>query len=66
MPHTAYTVYEHVGGPYCGPDEHDNDPYVMYSPNTNGKVQPYCVRGDACREEGQGYWNYDGPAGGPP
>ncbi|KAG5749067.1 hypothetical protein H9Q69_011457 [Fusarium xylarioides] len=40
-------------------------PYVMYSPNENNKGGGYyCVIG-TCRSKGEGYWDYNGRAGGP-
>ncbi|KAF5689054.1 hypothetical protein FDENT_4556 [Fusarium denticulatum] len=61
--HTAYTVQEWTKNTCT--DGHGGTPYVMYSPNENNKGGGYyCVIG-TCRSKGEGYWDYNGRAGGP-
>ena len=55
IPHTAYTVEKGVDDvDYC--DNQPDGPLVMESPT--GEMDYYCVRGDACRNNGEGYWCY--------
>lgn len=59
---TAYTVHEASLGS-CRSDGHS---FIIKSPNNNNiGGGPYCVYGNACRSNGEGYWNNNGPAGGP-
>ncbi|EEA19900.1 conserved hypothetical protein [Talaromyces marneffei ATCC 18224] len=64
---TAHTAYTCENGMYntCTGFSGNGDHFVMFSPNA-GNVGGgyYCVIG-TCRSQGEGYWNYDGPAGGP-
>ncbi|KAF5628128.1 uncharacterized protein FTJAE_9003 [Fusarium tjaetaba] len=61
--HTAYTVQEYTKNTCT--EGHGGTPYVMYSPNENNKGGGYyCVIG-TCRSKGEGYWDYNGRAGGP-
>ncbi|PCG96925.1 Hypothetical protein PENO1_065820 [Penicillium occitanis (nom. inval.)] len=64
---TAHTAYTCENGEFnaCTGFSGDGDNFVMYSPNSNNVGGGYyCVVG-TCRSQGEGYWNYDGPAGGP-
>ncbi|KAF4426135.1 hypothetical protein F53441_14140 [Fusarium austroafricanum] len=62
--HTAYTVQEWSSNP-CGGGHASSKPYIMFSPNANNKGGGYyCVVG-TCRSKGEGYWDYNGRAGGP-
>ncbi|KPM37924.1 hypothetical protein AK830_g8633 [Neonectria ditissima] len=62
--HTAYTVQNADSGPCLNSPVGDS--FVLYSPNANNDGGGYyCVVG-TCRSQTNGYWNYDGPAGGPP
>lgn len=64
--HTAYTVYKSVHGNDCGAETFEGDPYVLKSPNSgDDAIEYYCVHNDACRGNGDGYWDNDGRAGGP-
>ncbi|KAF9761351.1 hypothetical protein IL306_003848 [Fusarium sp. DS 682] len=61
--HTAYTVQDVTTNPCTGSKE--SSPYVMFSPNENNSGGGYyCVVG-TCRSKGEGYWDYNGRAGGP-
>ncbi|KAF5975483.1 hypothetical protein FCOIX_7669 [Fusarium coicis] len=61
--HTAYTVQEYTKNTCT--EGKGGTPYVMYSPNENNKGGGYyCVIG-TCRSKGEGYWDYNGRAGGP-
>lgn len=63
--HTAYTVVN-CDATTCDPECNPSDPFVMFSPNHNNAGGGYyCVTG-TCRAQGDSYWNFDGPAGGPP
>lgn len=66
---TAYTVkatecyYFNGAASQC----RDLGQYTIFSPNNCQDNVLYCVRGDACRTESQGYYVTDGAAaGGPP
>lgn len=62
--HTAYTVSNKVTDG-CNGISQNGDPFILYSPNQNNVGgSEYCVIGP-CRNKGDSYWNYNGPAGGP-
>jgi hypothetical protein len=63
--HTAYTVRKGFRGDCL---DVDTTPYVMFSPNSNNVgAGYYCVVGaQFCRNINAQYWDYNGPAGGPP
>jgi hypothetical protein len=59
MDHTVYSVHDFYEGtlPGCGSGG-TGDPYRITSPNTdNAGGQYYCVNGDACRNDGDQYWD---------
>ncbi|KAG8157037.1 hypothetical protein KVR01_013027 [Diaporthe batatas] len=59
--HTAYRVQNDFQNS-CG-WEHKTDPFILFSPNKEGiNGGQYCVIGP-CRNEGDWYWDYNGPAG---
>ncbi|KAF5249676.1 hypothetical protein FANTH_4984 [Fusarium anthophilum] len=61
--HTAYTVQEWTKNTCT--EGSGGTPFVMFSPNENNKGGGYyCVIG-TCRSKGEGYWDYNGRAGGP-
>ncbi|RBA17472.1 hypothetical protein FPRO05_02196 [Fusarium proliferatum] len=61
--HTAYTVQEYTKNTCT--EGSGGTPYVIYSPNESNRGGGYyCVIG-TCRSKGDGYWDYNGRAGGP-
>lgn len=71
VPHvscTNKTLQDTVQNAHDGPCLNGpvGDSIVLFSPNANNDGGGYyCVVG-TCRSQTDGYWNYDGPAGGPP
>ncbi|OBT64832.1 hypothetical protein VE03_06403 [Pseudogymnoascus sp. 23342-1-I1] len=62
--HTAYTVQNYDYNQCTGADAKGKA--VIQSPNNGNKGGNfYCVMGSACRSQGEGYWDLNGPAGGP-
>ncbi|KFY39147.1 hypothetical protein V495_06128 [Pseudogymnoascus sp. VKM F-4514 (FW-929)] len=62
--HTAYTVRNYDYNQCTGASPKGTA--VVKSPNNNNKGgNYYCVMGSACRSQGEGYWDNNGPAGGP-
>lgn len=62
--HTAYTVWNDYLDTCDGLARH-SDPFILFSPNqANSGGGEYCVIGP-CRHEGDWWWDYSGPAGGP-
>ncbi|KZF19049.1 hypothetical protein L228DRAFT_271675 [Xylona heveae TC161] len=63
---TAYTVQNYKVNNCNQNFSPSGDPTILWSPNTNnaGGGAYYCVVG-TCRSQGQGYWDYNGRAGGP-
>ncbi|GME48499.1 hypothetical protein GTA08_BOTSDO13672 [Neofusicoccum parvum] len=54
--YTGYTV-EDWSTNTCTGGHKDAGPYVIWSPNENNSGGGfYCVTGDACRTQGEGYW----------